>query len=144
MPHPDTFFWKMHRGELPLPPSILTLGGSIAAVDAEHGTVETLFHGKPEFTNPAGHIQGGFLCAMLDDTMAPALAARLAAGQFAPTLSLATQFLRPARTGPIQGHGRVVRHGQQICHLSGELFQHGHLIAMATAVVSIRTNAITP
>lgn len=136
---PNAFFWKMQRGELPFPPSVFTLGGRIVSVDALQGTVETLFQGKPEFTNPAGHIQGGFLSAMLDDSMSPALAALLSAGQFAPTLSLVTQFLRPAQPGPISGHGRVLRRGSQICHLAGELHQNGRLIATATAVASIHT-----
>ncbi|WP_370682399.1 PaaI family thioesterase [Comamonas sp. GB3 AK4-5] len=136
---PVAFFWRMQRGELPLPPAFLTLGGSIVTVDAKHGTVETVFHGKPEFANPAGHIQGGFLSAMLDDTMGSALAAQLIAGQFAPTLSQVTQFLRPAQPGSISGLGRVLRRGSKICHLAGELSQHGRLIATATAVVSIHT-----
>jgi acyl-coenzyme A thioesterase PaaI-like protein len=55
---------------------------------------EVEFQAKPEFTNPAGNFQSGFLAAMLDDTMGPALAAMLAAGEFAPTLNLNASFER--------------------------------------------------
>jgi hypothetical protein len=52
----DSLFWRLVAGELPPPPCALTLGGKI----------ETEFEGKPEFANPVGHIQGGFLAAMLN------------------------------------------------------------------------------
>jgi uncharacterized protein (TIGR00369 family) len=53
-------------------------------------------------------VQGGFLAAMLDDTMGPALVATLPAGHFAPTLELKVSYLRPARVGPLFGEGRIV------------------------------------
>jgi uncharacterized protein (TIGR00369 family) len=96
------------------------------------------FDGKPEFTNPVGHIQGGFLAAMLDDTMGPALAATLDAGEFAPTLNLNVSFARPARVGKLQGKGRILKRGREVCFLAAELFQEGELVAAATATAIIR------
>jgi uncharacterized protein (TIGR00369 family) len=107
-------------------------------VDSELGTIEVEFEGKEEFTNPAGKIQGGFLAAMLDDTMGPALSATLLAGEFAPTLNLNVQFLDAAVPGKLQAKGRVVRRGSEICFLSAELSQHGKLVATATATAVIR------
>ena len=52
----------------------------ITAVDPEAGTIEVQFQARPEFANPIGNVQGGFLAAMLDDSMGPARAATLAAG----------------------------------------------------------------
>ena len=63
------------------------------------GTIEVAFTASDQFLNPAGVIQGGFLAAMLDDTLGPALVATLGPGQFAPTTDLHVQFLRPARPG---------------------------------------------
>ena len=65
------------------------------------------------FTNPAGNIQGGFLAAMLDDTMGPALSATLGPNEFAPTLNLNVSFERPAVVGTIVGKGRIVKRGQR-------------------------------
>jgi len=76
------------RGEMPFPPAATTLGISFKNIDAKIGAIEVEFEGKKEFTNPAGNIQGGFLAAMLDDTMGPALASTLSEGEFAPTLSV--------------------------------------------------------
>src|SRR5262249_35659694 len=68
-------------------------------VHPEAGTIEVAFTASEQFLNPAGFIQGGFLAAMLDDTLGPALVATLGPGLFAPTTDLHVQFLRPARPG---------------------------------------------
>ncbi|GAA5235690.1 PaaI family thioesterase [Verticiella sediminum] len=134
----DAYFWQIQSGRIPQPPAAHTLGMTITAVDAASGTLQATFEGKAAFANPAGHIQGGFLSAMLDDTMGPALAATLAAGEFAPTLQLNVQFLSPAVPGVLHGTGRVLRRGGQICFLAGELAQDGRLVATATATAAIR------
>jgi uncharacterized protein (TIGR00369 family) len=87
-----------------------------------------------------GVIQGGFLAAMLDDTMGPALVAALGPGRFAPTTDLHVQFLRPARPGRLTGRGRVVRRGKDVAFLAGELLdESGQLVACATATAQIRS-----
>lgn len=135
----EAFFWRIQAGKLPEPPAARTLGMTIIRVDSETGELEAEFEGKQEFTNPAGNIQGGFLSAMLDDTMGPALASQLAAGQFAPTLHLSVQFVSAARAGKLHGIGRVVKKGKDICYLSGELSQEGRIVATATATAAIRS-----
>jgi uncharacterized protein (TIGR00369 family) len=134
----NSFFWKIVEGKLPPPPCAVTLGTAFTVIDGERGTIEVKFEGKPEFLNPAGHVQGGFLAAMLDDTMGPALIATLDAGQFAPTVNLNVQFHRPAKAGPLKGVGRVVLRGREICQLSAELFQNDKIVATATATAIIR------
>ncbi len=134
----DAFFWQTQDGRLPTPPAAATLGITITRVDPAAGTLEASFEALPSFCNPVGNIQGGFLAAMLDDTMGPALAATLAAGEFAPTLNLNVQFFSPARVGSLQSKGRVTRRGKDICHLAAELFQDDRLVASATATAVIR------
>ena len=134
----DSFFWKIVAGELPPPKAAETLGIRFEKIDADAWTIELELQAKAEFTNPAGNIQGGFLAAMLDDTMGPALAAMLNAGEFAPTLNLNVSFHRPAHVGIIKGFGRVVKKGRDVCHLQGELYQDGELIASAVATALIR------
>jgi uncharacterized protein (TIGR00369 family) len=134
----EAFFWQVADGRLPPPRVAATLGMKITRVDAEAGVVEADFEAKPEFTNPVGNVQGGILAAMLDDTMGPALACQLAAGEFAPTLNLNISFLKPAKPGKLRGVGRVVRKGKDVCYLAGELSQNGELVATATATALIR------
>jgi uncharacterized protein (TIGR00369 family) len=134
----NSFFWKMVDGRLPPPPCAKTLGLEFVEIDGEHGTIEIKFEARAEFLNPAGNVQGGFLAAMLDDTMGPALIATLDSGEFAPTVNLNVQFHRPARVGPLKGVGRVVLRGKEICQLAGELLQNDKIVATATATAIIR------
>jgi uncharacterized protein (TIGR00369 family) len=134
----DSFFWKMVDGRLPPPPCAKTLGIEFVAIDGKRGTVEVKFEARPEFLNPAGNVQGGFLAAMLDDTMGPALVATLDDGEFAPTVNLNVQFHRPAKVGPLKGLGRVVLRGKEICQLTGELLQNDKIVATASATAIIR------
>lgn len=132
----EAFFWKIMAGKLPPPNVAATLGIKFGAIDADAGTIEVEFQARAEFANPAGNIQGGFLAAMLDDTMGPALAATLAKGEFAPTLNLNVSFEKAAVVGVISGRGRVLKRGGQVCFLAGELFQGGERIATATATAT--------
>src|ERR1700692_2613549 len=134
----NSFFWKMVDGLIPPPACAKTLGLEFVEIDGERGTIETKFEAKPEFLNPAGNVQGGFLAAMLDDTMGTALSATLDAGEFAPTLNLNVQFHRPAKAGPLKGVGRVGVGGKEVCQMSAELMQNDKIVATATATAMIR------
>jgi uncharacterized protein (TIGR00369 family) len=115
------------------------LGFRLVDIDPEAGTIEVAFTATEQFLNPAGHIQGGFLAAMLDDTLGPALVATLPSGQWAPTIDLQIQFLAPALPGEYRGYGRVVRRGRDIGFMAGELRNaEGVLVATATASAIIR------
>jgi uncharacterized protein (TIGR00369 family) len=108
------------------------------SVDPDAGTIEVAFTGSDQFLNPVGVIQGGFLTAMLDDTLGPALVATLGPDQFALTTDLHVQFLRPARPGRLTGRGRVVRRGKDVAFLAGELHDDsGQVVAAATATALI-------
>ncbi|GAA2853705.1 PaaI family thioesterase [Nonomuraea rubra] len=133
-------FWDVMAGRVPPPPAATTLGWELLHVDPAQGAIEVAFTAGEGFTNPVGAVQGGFLAAMLDDTLGPALVATLPPGQFAPTLDLHVQFLRPARPGRLVGRGRVVRRGRQVCFMSGELLApDGEPVAVATATAYIQT-----
>ena len=136
-------FWDAVEGRAPLPPAAVTLGWELLTVNPEKGTIEVAFTATDAFVNPAGVIQGGFLAAMLDDTLGPALVAGLDPGDFAPTTDLHVQFLRPAHPGRLVGRGHVVRRGQGVGFLAGELVDdQDRVIAVATATVQIRTGML--
>jgi len=100
--------------------------------------VRVRFTARPEFANPIGAVQGGFLAAMLDDTLGPALQSTLEPDQFAPTLELKVNFVAPAKPGALIADGRVVARGGSIAFLAGELrTEDGTLIATATATARI-------
>lgn len=133
-------FWDVLAGRAEPPPAAVLLGWELTAVDPEQGTIEVAFQAADQFLNPVGVVQGGFLAAMLDDTLGPALVATLAEDQFAPTLDLHVQFLRPARPGRLVGRGRIVQRGKEVCFLAGELLgPDDKPVAVATATARIQT-----
>jgi uncharacterized protein (TIGR00369 family) len=136
-------FWDAVEGRAPLPAAAATLGWELLSVSPEEGTIEVAFMATEAFVNPAGFVQGGFLAAMLDDTLGPALVAGLEPGDFAPTTDLHVQFVRPARPGRLTGRGRVVRRGRDVGFLAGELLDaDGAIVAVATATVQIRAKML--
>jgi uncharacterized protein (TIGR00369 family) len=134
----ERFFEAIAAGKIPPPECAKTLGIEIIGYDLAAYTVELEFQGRPEFANPIGIVQGGFLSAMLDDCMGLASATIMNVGEFAPTLALSVQFHRPAKIGKLRGVGRVTMRGKEIFHLAGELFQDDKLVATATATALFR------
>ncbi len=132
-------FWDVVNGRRDPPSAAVVLGWELVAIDPEKGTIEVSFAATDQFLNPAGQVQGGFLAAMLDDTLGPALVATLGDGEWAPTIELHVQFLRPAAPGELRGVGRVVRRGREVAFLAGELrTAGGEIVATATASALIR------
>jgi molybdopterin converting factor subunit 1 len=107
-------------------------------LSAEPGHVRMEFTASEQFLNPAGVVQGGFITAMLDDTMGPAAVAQLGPGYFAPTLELKVSFLRPVGPGTLVADGRVVHVGRSIAFLEGSLAdEEGNVVATATATARV-------
>ena len=132
-------FWDVMEGRAAPPPAAVLLGWELVSVDPEAGTIEVAFTATEQFLNLSGMIQGGFLAAMLDATLGPALSSSLGPGQFAPTTDLHVQFLRPAHPGRLIGRGRVVRRGKDIAFMAGELLDDAdQVVAAATATAQIR------
>lgn len=116
------------------PPATETLGFTVVRVDQAGKEIEATFEAKREFTNPAGQIQGGFLMAMLDETMSVAGVVASNMTAFIPTLEMKTSFLRPALPGQLRCVGRVAKWGKQIAFLEGELYDaEGRLLAKASS-----------
>lgn len=134
----ESFFDAIKSGKLPPPECAKTLGIEIVSYDLNAYTVELEFEGRPEFANPIGNVQGGFLSAMLDDAMGLASATTMKIGEFAPTLNLNVQFHRPAKVGKIQGGGRITMRGSEVLQLAAELRQNGKVVATATATALVR------
>jgi uncharacterized protein (TIGR00369 family) len=134
----ERFFEAIMGGRFPQPECAKTLGVEIIGHDLDAHSVELEFEGRPEFANPIGIVQGGFLSAMLDDAMGVAATTAMQVGEFAPTLALSVQFHRPARIGKLRGTARITMRGKGIFHLASELFQDGKLVATGTATAAFR------
>jgi hypothetical protein len=95
-------FWDVMAGRAAPPPAATTLGWELLHVDPGQGTIEVAFTAGESFTNPMGVVQGGFLAAMLDDTLGPALVATLPRRRSTCTSSSSA---RPAPAGWWAGAG---------------------------------------
>ncbi len=111
-----------------------TLGFRMVAVSQAERMVEVEFEARAELLlNPMRQVQGGYLCAMLDEAMSVACMVASGMTSVAPTLEMKTSFLRPAMPGKIRGIGRVVKWGRQVAFTEGELYDpEGRLLAKAT------------
>jgi uncharacterized protein (TIGR00369 family) len=111
-----------------------TLGYRMLSVNQAEKTVEVAFEARAELhANPMKQIQGGYLCAMLDEVMSVACMVASGMTAVAPTLEMKTSFFRPGMPGPMRGVGRVIRWGKTIAFTEGELYDgEGRLLAKAT------------
>jgi uncharacterized protein (TIGR00369 family) len=129
-------FWDILEGRVPPPASARLLGWTFVSYD--DGKLRLSFEAKPEFLNPLGTVQGGFLVAMLDDTVGPAATAVLPPGQFTQTLEIKTSFLRPAKPGKLFGEARIVHRGRDIIFVEATLSDpEGHAVAAASATMRV-------
>ena len=111
-----------------------TLGFRMVGVNQATKSVEVEFDAKAELLlNPMKQIQGGYLCAMLDEAMSVACMVASGMTAVAPTLEMKTSFFRPGAPGKIKGIGKVVKWGRQVAFTEGELYDaEGRLLAKAT------------
>jgi uncharacterized protein (TIGR00369 family) len=118
------------------PNSALHLGFELLDFDMAKGWIKIKFTPREEFLNPMGIIQGGFLIAMLDDTMGPATIVRTKGKKLMQTIDLHTHFLKPVRLGPITTEGTVIQLGRTIAYVEAKLFDtRGRLCARANSSV---------
>lgn len=116
------------------PPAATHLGFKFLEVDAEAGRVTIEFTARPEFLNPAGFVQGGFLAATLDDTMGPAVVAKSQGALFTSSIDMNVSFLAPAKPGKLIGRGEILRLGKTIAFLQATLEdEDGAVVARATS-----------
>jgi uncharacterized protein (TIGR00369 family) len=118
----------------PMPPCARLLGWRLIDAKPEIGWVQVGFEAKPEFCNPVGFVQGGFLAAMLDDTMGPAVLVKSNGALYTATIDLQVRFLAPARIGLLTAEATAVQVGKTIGFIEAKLRDvDGVVVAMATA-----------
>ena len=116
------------------PPATRTLGAEITAVSQADRRVEIAFDARAEMLgNPMGQVQGGMVCAMLDEAMSVSVLVASKMTCVAPTLEMKTSFFRPTLPGRLIAIGQVVKWGKTIAFTEGELYDaEGRLLAKAT------------
>jgi uncharacterized protein (TIGR00369 family) len=122
----------------PTPPCATLLGLDIIEADPAARSVLIRFEARPEFRNASGHVQGGILAAMLDDTMGPAVLIASGAERLPVTIALNVTFLAPAKPGRIFGRAVVRQLGKTIGYVEASLEdEQGVELARATSSVRL-------
>jgi len=135
-----TSFLDIHEGRAPPPPISILLGWKTLEFDSEAGFIRGEMTARSEFLNPHGAIQGGILCAMLDNAAGLAVMCSLGPRQMAPSLEIKTSFMRPGRPGKYIAEARIASQAAGICFVEGKLLaEGGQLIATASATARILT-----
>lgn len=129
---------KTALDRLPRPPCAELLGWRVVGARPAEGWIRIGFEARPEFCNPAGFIQGGFLAAMLDDTMGPAVFAHTDGELYTTTIDMNVHYLAPARPGEIFGEAQVVQLGKSVGFVDARLLdKDGMWLAKGAASVRL-------
>lgn len=84
--NPESIFYSVVNGDLPRSQAGTLLGWRFVGYDDALRRIQVEFDAGTVLTNPMGNVQGGFLSAMLDDCMGPAIYATLPANRIAVTV----------------------------------------------------------
>jgi uncharacterized protein (TIGR00369 family) len=116
------------------PPCARHLGFELIDFSVAQGWAEMAFSPRPEFANPAGNVQGGFICAMLDDAMSLSASISKRLSVIVPTLQTTVSYLRPTPIARLIARGQVLRFGSSSVVMQGALRDEaGAMLAVATA-----------
>ena len=118
------------------PPAVIrSLRGRVAGWMPERRELRMEFEIGTDFCHSVDVVQGGFVTAMLDASMAHAvLAAEPQHAVRVSSIDIHVSFLRVARAGRFAAIGSIVKAGRTIAFLEAELFDaKGDLVATATS-----------
>ena len=121
--------------DLSQPPKFLSiLGANDVAFDEKEETITMHFDIGEELTHSNGaYVQGGFITAMLDTSMAHLLIFKTN-GEYNPlTLNINVNFLSPGIPGKFTSSATINKIGKSISFTSAELHQGDELVATASA-----------
>ena len=119
-------------------PVTRTLSGMPVAFDAEAQTISMTYRTTKDFAHTNGTIvQGGFVTAMLDMTMAHLVMGLTDAKSNPISLDINTSFIAPCPVGAQVCNARVIKLGRSIGFLAADLYAEDSLIASATSTVKL-------
>jgi len=117
------------------PPAVIrSLKGRVAGFAPERHELRMAFDIGLEFCHTVDIVQGGFITAMLDASMAHVVIATEGTHVRVSSIDINVSFLRPARAGGFTAVGSIVKSGRTVAFLRAELYNDkGDLVATATS-----------
>lgn len=125
---------SVERMNADAPAVIRTLKGRVVAFAPERQELRMQFEIGLAFCHTVDIVQGGFITAMLDASMAHVVIAAEHGKVRVSSIDINVSFLRPARAGGFTAVGSIVKSGRTIAFLKAELYsEKGELVATATS-----------
>jgi len=119
--------------DFPQPACAKLLGYECLSVDRETQSMRVAFEATAALLNPAGTVQGGFLTAMLDDTMGSMMVVLTDGEKVPSSVDIHTQYYRPAKVGRIICEARLNHTTNSTAFIEATLYnESGDAIAAAT------------
>tara|TARA_R110000868_G_scaffold11516_4_gene56316 strand:+ start:1782 stop:2276 length:495 start_codon:yes stop_codon:yes gene_type:complete len=115
------------------------LGFRLTEFSIEEGWLEAEFNPSVQVSNLRGGVQGGMMCAMLDEVMSLAVLVSQGFTIGVPTLEMKTSFLAPLPLAPCRARGQALRVGRNVGFMEGTIWTgDGIIAAKSTATCQIR------
>lgn len=131
----------LERFNARVPPTGKLFGTRTLEVDSKAGRVRMAFEIDGRFCNPRGTVQGGIVCAILDDAAATAGIVALGEPGFIASLEIKTSFFAAVKPGTLYAEGRCLKMGKSSCFVEADLTDgDGRLLArLSSAAIPIRS-----
>lgn len=121
------------------PPCSRLLGFELIDFSIEERWLDVAFNPPVEFANPLGCVQGGFVCAMLDDAMSLAAVVSQRFEIIVLTLQLNISYMAPTPVERVIVRGEALKVGRTSVFMQGTLRDEGGtVLAIATATAAPR------
>ncbi len=121
------------------PPCLKVLGVHGLRMNEAENTLELDFDVDESCCHSGNIVQGGFVTAMLDASMAHAVIMRADELVPVPTLDLHVSFFAPSLAGRFTAIGKIIRMGSSVGFLEASLKNEaGEITAQATSTVAVR------
>lgn len=115
-----------------LPPIHHHLGGHDIAWDDAQGILQIKYVTKDSFTNPRGSVEGGMLCAILDDVMG-ILSVFHQGSKPAATINMHIDFFKPCQVGEVTAKAWFIKQGSRVLSMESEVWQDDKRIAKCSS-----------
>lgn len=137
---------EMLSGDLAnFPPCSRLLGFELIDFSVEERWLEAAFNPTPEFANPMGWVQGGFVTAMLDDAMSLAAVVSQRFEIIVLTLQLNISYMAPTPVERVIVRGEAPKVGRSSVFMRGTLRDtDGVILAEATSTAVPRPHPYLP
>lgn len=115
------------------------LGFRLLEFSIDEGWLEAEFNPSPQVSNLRGGVQGGMMCAMLDEVMSLAVLVSQGFTVGVPTLEMKTSFIAPLPLALCKARGQALRVGRNVAFMEGTIWTgDGIIAAKGTATCQVR------